>query len=425
VYKIRYIIEMPKGGGQIQLLAKGDLDNFLSGNPDITAFKKIYSRYTQFATESTHIYFDGTASFGKKIVCDIPKYGDLLGPLFLEVQLPAVNLSNGQPGKWTNSIGHALIKEVSIEIGQQEIDKQTGEWMEIWSQHTVPAGKRDAFNKMIGRYDGYDISKNLVGQQNLIIPLHFWFCQGPESYLPICAIQHNPIRIVLTIRPLDELFQKTIISEYDDCPPSPIQPADIISLSLWAEYVHLSVDERRHFVSGAHDYIVEQVQYTPLTSISPKASTVNIPMEFNHCIKEFFWYIRPDKVEKKNELMNFSSLASDESGNRINLLQSAVLQLEGQDRFEARSADYFRLVQPYQHHSYVPLDRYIYSYSVATNPEAIQPEGTINVSSINTVNFLFNLVPVANRGFYTTRVYARNYNILRIVEGLGVLLFRA
>jgi hypothetical protein len=419
---------MPKTGGQIQLLAEGDIEKaFINVNPNITAFKSVVKRYTRFAMDCMPLYFDGTPTFGKKIVCELPQYGDLLGSLFLGVNLPAITHKDGRPAEWVNSIGHALIQEVSIEIGEEQIDKQTGEWMEMWTALTIPSGKREAFNAMIGRVDGlgeanYDISGKLMGPMNLMIPLHFWFCGDSEMFLPICAIKHHRIRICVTIRPLDGLYVGA--DPLDPC-PDPINPADIIDITLWANFVHLGVDERRRFVSSVHDYIIEQVQYTPPISIPPAATFVNVPLEFKHSVKEFFWYMKPDRLAR--EPMNFSSVGAFETGKRVDIMSSAVLQLDGYELLPERTADYFRIFRPFECHTHVPINRFIYCLPVCLHPESSQPDTTLNLSEINAANFLFNInnAVIPERGFCTTRVYAKNYNVIRVVEGMVGLLFRA
>ena len=409
---------MSRGGGQLQLVAEGKEDIFLTGNPQITFFKKVYRRHTPFAIESKPMYFQGTANFGQRLICEVPRIGDLLGPLFLEVSLPAIKFTTGIPAAYVNSIGHALIQEVAVEIGEDQIDRQTGEWMEIWTQHTVSASQRAAFNEMIGRAEGYSLS-TLTGPRKLMIPLHFWFCNDPGLYLPLVAMKSQRIRVVLTLRPLDQIVAKTHPSQ---CP----EPAEIGGLVLWGDYVHLSVEERRRFVSApVIDYLIEQVQYTPYNTIPAKATAASIPVEFNHPVKEFFWFIRPDRLESYNEWMNFSSLATSEQGKRQDVLIDAVIQLDGLDRFDARPAEYFRLVQPYQRHTYNPFDRYIYSYSFSIAPEEVSPSGTLNLTEINSVNFLFNMRNIVpERGPCTCRIYAKNYNILRIVDSVGAVLFR-
>jgi hypothetical protein len=146
---------MTQGGGLLQLVAQGRQDVFLTGNPQVTWFKMVYRRYTNFSLESQFIPFDNQPDFGRKVTCLLPRKGDLLGALWLEIQLPALKDSvTGLPLSYTNSTAHALIQEVSLEIGDQEIDKQTGEWMEIYSNYTVDSDKKDAWGAMIGKTTG-------------------------------------------------------------------------------------------------------------------------------------------------------------------------------------------------------------------------------------------------------------------------------
>ena len=140
------------GGGLLQLVATGRQDIYLTGNPQTTFFKQVFRRYTNFAVESCRIDFDGSADFGKTIVATIPRKGDLLNTLILEVSLPALPQSSGSgfDTSWVNGIGHAMIDYVSLEVGGKEIDRQYGEWLHINSAFTVDASKRTGFYNMIG-----------------------------------------------------------------------------------------------------------------------------------------------------------------------------------------------------------------------------------------------------------------------------------
>ncbi len=433
---------MTKGGGLLQLVAEGKQDLYLTGNPQVSWFKFVYRRYTNFAIESLPMYFDGAGDFGKRITCVVPRRGDLLGQIFLEVTLPAIYLATGSgggcvcgpggeiiptgdPASYVNSIGHALIKEIKVEVGEQEIDKQTGEWMEIWTNFSTPVGQRQALNVMIGRAEGYyapDGSFN-TGPLSLKIPLQFWFCRNPGSYLPLIALQYHPVRITVEFRPLQQLFMKT--NPVTACTQT-VLPASMTSCMLWGDYVYLSEEERRRFVSAAHEYLIEQVQYTPVIPIPAAASSVTVPMEFNHPLREFFWYIRSNRMDTYNEWFNYSNLAAIESGQpRVDMMSSAVLQLDGYDRFDARDGKYFRLVQPYQHHTITPYDKFIYNYSLSIWPEQAQPSGSLNASRIDSLVFQLGLTAgvLPDPGQMTTRVYTRNHNVFRVVEGFGGLLF--
>ena len=151
---------MTQGGGLLQLVATGKQDVFLTGNPSVSWFKFVYRRYTNFAIESQRMYFDGTPNFGQKISCLVPRNGDLLGPIFLKLTLPQLYDQSGNKIGYVNSPGHSLIQEISVQIGEQEIDKQTGQFMEIWSSLTVDASQRVGFDLMTGSRPGYPFIDN-------------------------------------------------------------------------------------------------------------------------------------------------------------------------------------------------------------------------------------------------------------------------
>ena len=416
---------MTGGGGLLQLIAMGKQDVFLTGNPQITWFKMVYRRYTNFAVESQPMYFDGDADFGKRLSCLVPRRGDLLGPIFIEVTLPAIYLSSdGSAADYVNSIGHALIQEISIEIGEQEIDKQTGEWMEIWSNLTTTSEKKAGFYDMIGKVDGYvPPTGTLPGPLKLYIPLHFWFNKNPGLYLPLLALQYHPVRINITLRPLQQLFYSGEL--VNNCDTTTVNPAKITSMMLWGDYLYLDVEERRRFVSASHEYLIEQVQYTSAIGIPAKITSVPLRLEFNHPIRELIWVLKRDLMDSYHEWFNYSNLSISETGTRTDMLSSALLQLDGMDRFQERDAGYFRLVQAWQHHTVVPNDDFIYTYSFALKPEELQPSGSLNASRIDNMvlQITMNQGTVPARGNCTGRVYAINHNVLRVVDGFGGLLF--
>jgi hypothetical protein len=464
---------MTAGGGLLQLVATGKQDLFLTGNPQISFFRMVYRRHTNFAIESQPMYFDGTPNFGQRITCLIPRRGDLLGKVYLDVTLPQLIDTSGNPQSYTNSIGHALIQEITLEIGEQEIDRQTGEWMEIWTQFATTAGQREALNEMIGRIEPYNNINLIPGRvdpsiaptqvstlsgvpsntMRVLIPLQFYFCNNPGLYLPLIALQYSPIRINITLRPLQQLFW---VAPPVPLPATPWMPAcsiqmqcttPIVNMMLWGDYVYLDVDERRKFVSDTHEYVIEQVQYTPPYAVTATQNTATVSVDFNHPVKEFFFVVQRDAMVNRNEWFNYSNLAigeqlapeiqpylnSNSPAGRIDLISNAVLQLDGYDRFMARGPEYFRLQQPYDHHTSTPANSFIYNYSFALRPEDAQPTGTMNASRIDSIVWKMNMNPalsspiIANvnqqRGSCRVIVYAHNYNIFRVINGFGGLLF--
>jgi hypothetical protein len=451
---------MPAGGGLLQLVATGKQDLFLTGNPQISFFKMVYRRHTNFATECQPMYFDGTPNFGQRITCLVPRRGDLLGRVYLDVTLPRLTDVDGNPLSYTNSVGHALIQEITFEVGEQEIDRQTGEWMEIWTQLTTPLSQREALNQMIGRVNQYLPPNIIPGTQSegirLLIPLQFYFCNNPGLYLPLLALQYHPIRINITLRPVQQLFwipppdpPATQESWKPACTTQVDCTNQIVNMMLWGDYVYLDVEERRTFVSASHEYLIEQVQYTPPYSLTNQQTTATISVEFNHPIKEFMFVCKRDEMINRNEWFNYSSLAINEPcpaavvpylnipfnnpGGRTDLIASAKLQLDGYDRFPYRIPQYFRLQQPYDHHTTTPdPSSYIYNYSFALRPEDVQPTGTMNASRIDSIVWQIQMNPILSspiipswqqRGPAHIVVYGHNYNVFRVINGFGGLLF--
>ncbi len=107
----------------MQLVAYGAQDVYLTGNPQITFFKVVYRRHTNYSSESIEQTFNGSPGFGKKVTCTISRNGDLIQQMYLRVKLPDVTGGSGVSFRWLDWIGHILVKNVEIEIGGQRIDK--------------------------------------------------------------------------------------------------------------------------------------------------------------------------------------------------------------------------------------------------------------------------------------------------------------
>jgi hypothetical protein len=204
-----------------------------------------------------------------------------------------------------------------------------------------------------------------------------------------------------------------------------VNTAKITNMQFWGDYVYLDVEERRRFVSTAHEYLIEQVQYTSPLGLPAAAPAYPLRLEFNHPLKELIWVIKRDIMNQYHEWFNFSSLSISETGTRTDLLSTGILQVDGLDRFQERDAGYFRLVQAWQFHSVIPNDDFLYIYSFALRPEELQPSGSLNASRLDSLvlQITTNQTTTPARGNSTARVYATNHNVLRIVDGFGGLLF--
>ena len=445
------------GGGLMQLVAYGAQDVYLTGNPQITFFKVVYRRHTNFAMESIEQTFNGSADFGKKVTCTISRNGDLIHSMYLQTDLPAVTATGNTYFRWADKPGHALIKNVEVEIGGQKIDKHYGDWLNIWSELSLPPGKESAFNKMIG----VDVARGPAGgtiyegsgpnsfgrdtelsAKRLNVPLQFWFNRNPGLALPLIALQYHEVKIN---------FEFRAISEMGGADPQHSWQAltsgthTLSNTSLWVDYIYLDTDERRRFAQVSHEYLIEQLQFTGEESVTSTSKTATL--NFNHPVKELVWVCQHDSLITARQFNNYGSSyygfdADDEYQNgpnagkgydqvygndrSLNPVSKAKLQLNGHDRFAERQSDYFNYVQPYQHHTRTPCVG-INVYSFALKPEEHQPSGTCNFSRIDNAQLQLTLQAGSSAGVSSTawklRVYAVNYNVLRIMSGMGGLAY--
>jgi hypothetical protein len=420
----------------LQLVARGRQDAYLTSNPQFTFFKHVYRRYTPFAKESIPIDFDGYTNFGQRVTTTIPRHADLLSSLFIEVDLPGQPDPTNPTYWWVNDIGNALINDISVEIGEKEIDKHTGEWLNIWGELTVPASQREGYNEMIGHWNIYPPfpSQTATPPLHLTIPLRFWFCNTIGAALPLIALQAHPVRIIIHIRPLQDLVWIPGLVPGGVCPS--VTPVTIPRFQMFGDYIYLDTEERRRFASAEHEYLIDQLQISPSQTVVTGTSSISMPLYFNHCCKEFIWVIQQNRMTALKEWFNYSSCEFANGGQpgclTQDLLGTAILRLDGSDRFYVRNAPYFRLTQPYQHHTTVPTPpTYIYLYSFSLRPEEIQPSGSLNCSKIDDIVLSLTFNPntigaAVDDGLGSSvRVYATNYNVLRIIGGLGGLAFIA
>jgi hypothetical protein len=408
-------------GGLMQLVAFGAQDAFLTGQPDISFFKVAHRRHTNFAIESIEQTFNGTVQLGNRLTAPISRNGDLITNVWLEASFSNV-------GNVVNSLGHAMIEYVELEIGGQQIDKHYGEWLEIWSELTLPEEKRAGFKEMIGRRDAGTAASGAASLESnkLYIPLQFFFCRNPGLALPLIALQYHEVRIIVKLRTAADLVSKESTHTGANAADVPV----LDSLRMYVDYVYLDQVERTLFAKNSHEYLIEQLQHTGPESTNDNNHRLN----FNHPVKELVWVVRRNGADPVEFGANVTANWLDYEQTAFNAdfpyavaanesFTSGKLQLNGHDRFSERDAAYFRLVQPYQHHSRIP-HKYVYCYSFALNPEAHQPSGSCNFSRLDTVTLVLNgLKTQTGNGAGELLVYAVNLNVLRIRSGMGGLAF--
>ena len=295
------------GGGLLQLVAYGAQDVYLTGNPQITFFKVVYRRHTNFAIEAIQQTASGSNSLGSRATYQITRNGDLIHRVYFYGKLK--NTSTDKHLALVPNVGQKLLKTVELEIGGQRIDKHYSEWLYIWNELSLPYGKREGYYKMIGANKENCCSELAEATSyELYVPLEFWFCRNVGLALPLIALQYHEVKINIEYESADNLCDSNA-SNYcveQDKPDGVPNNNTIFSTTksvltldeptLWVDYIFLDTDERRRFAQLSHEYLIEQLQFTGTDTITTSGnnsdSMKSLRMNFNHPCKELVWTIK-------------------------------------------------------------------------------------------------------------------------------------
>jgi hypothetical protein len=313
----------------MQLVSYGAQDIYISGNPQITFWKVLYKRHTNFAMEAIEVTFNGQADFGRRVTAVISRNADLMYRTYIQVTLPQIYLVVPNTRfRWLNYVGHRLIKQVEIEIGGSRIDRQYGDWMQIWTQLTQPLGTQVSFDDMVGNSADLVLLKDAAGValdatcaaseatnsclsragtplKTLYIPLQFWYCRNPGLAIPLIALQYHEVRINVEFEQNYNCCYADVAQQdaYGQLPTYPstinlgngvtaVSQLQLVAASLYIDYVYLDTEERRRFAQQSHEYLIDQLQFTGDETVT--ASSNKIQMNFNHPVKELVWIVQRD-----------------------------------------------------------------------------------------------------------------------------------
>ena len=463
-------------GGLMQLVAYGAQDVYLTGNPKVTFFQAVYKRHTNFAMEVIQQTTNGSPAASGRVSVTIARNGDLVGNMHLALQPTANVLSSNNGAYDTNWIAERAVAAVELTIGGQRIDKHYQTWFSLYAETFLGESDKYAYGKLATFSNpAYNTAGNGAMNGNsqnpgyVYLPLLFFFNRNPGLYLPLIALQYHEVRLDFDLTTYFNNYFSTSVFE------------------VWANYVYLDTEERRRFAQKGHEYLIEQVQHTGGDQLSATGTEGNVQLirlSFNHPVKELVWcYTNPlgSATAQLNAMWNFCTstgnvnvtsnvltlqasnnyvmpnvtgvpqlistagviqanigLAGGVSGNAFWVEQGTQLLggagpgvevgplhlfkviLNGQDRFKEQYGNYFNQVQPFYHHTGTPYPG-IYVYSFALQPEEHQPTGTCNFSRIDNAQVWVALK--AGGLSNIQKMFAVNYNILRIQSGMGGLAF--
>ena len=307
------------GGGLIQLVAYGAQDMYLTGNPQITFFKAIYRRHTNFSIESVKQTFNGTADFNNEASATISRNGDLIYRMYLQTTLPQINLSTSLSSghykafRWLNWPGHNLIKTVKLEIGGDEIDRHTGEWLHIWNELTQKSEHGAAYAEMVGNVPkltqihstNTSSTDCIIDSYTMYIPLQFYFCRSPGLALPIIALQYHDVKVTFEFNTLDKCIwatqQDSSTSYVYKTGSSVLSSVTLGDTNLYVDYIFLDTNERRRFAQVQHEYLIDKLQgLNKDVSVSSGNTQATVRINLNHPVKELIWVTQPNSFSDAN-----------------------------------------------------------------------------------------------------------------------------
>lgn len=521
-------------GALIQLVSMG-LDNlYLTNDPQITYFKLLYRRHTNFSCEQIPQPFINPPNFGKKSTCIPAKSADLMGPISIVVTLPKVKTGTDNNIKfaWVKRIGFALIKSVEIEINGRIIDRHYGEWLNIWAELTgeINGTHQRGFQNMIGDIPEMTDFTNDKEEYVLYIPLKFWFCRGSGNSLPLVSLQYSDVKIniefeevqncyylspthyikcrddTVNFEPFEYIEQNidgeisagifisydinykrlyyykitdnkfvsmpvnsnfdtsstnteistllkspqglkysilgktsgySTFAEFNSSTVSnttaKLKNLDITQCYLLIDYYYLDDEERLKFSQAKHDYLIEQLFFTPDTDIDNSSFIGTIISD--HPCKLMVWVTQMKYIKSAKDYYNYTNSYQNKIfptekyrvrlGTPVGktLINSQTILMNGNPRVSLRSADYFDKIQKYMHTKHSSLTG-INMYSFGLYPFITQPSGTCNTSQIDNIRIQLNLSSIVNINTHALfRCYSLCNNVLRIVGGLAATVF--
>jgi hypothetical protein len=468
------------GGGLLQLIAVGQIDEYLSINPELSFYQYVFKRHTNFAMESRNLKFDKKPTLSpdtttNTVDCVITRHGDLLGQLYFCFTLPDIYSSDQYRFQWVKNVGNIAVKKATVFIDGTQIDQTTGEWMNVWNELSLPSGDTK-YDQMIGNVpemqtprtsrDRVTIKNNKfqyfyypettkesnipsIRSRQVMFPLNFWFTKKPSLALPLLRLQFNVVKITIEMESSEKLYQvyskdlEMFVSPsyYNEIHNEQININTFVkefSLDPYVEanYIFLAEEERNTlFMKSKLTYLVEQLNITSSqTMLSTSSASTNINITTNNPTKELIWTTTRDDINKYNDFMNYSP---DIPETTRGILEKAQIRFYNNDRIEEKSAEYFNMIQPYQYHSKVPRQG-IYSYSFSLYPEKEFLSGYYNAALVNTNLYVYSK-DIYNNDYvnkkleklelepylfnFLVNVYAITYNIFEIVGNQSGMKF--
>ncbi len=456
---------------------------FYGGTDAVTYFVKKLRKSTWFSVAPTVLSISGgNPGFGQSWGYKISRAGDYLLRTWLRIALPKVKLADQStftvPSavaggvwprdncalRWTQNIGHNLIREINISFNDLVAERMDSFYLDFWAAFTVPAGKRNGYDNMIGNIPQLINPVSVLSQNDndtynvrslppaiLDVPLPFFYARDTGIALPTAAIPYNDMVHYITFRDLAEVLILDNIEWQTSVPATgqysvPCQKSYLsdanpqIAVDMWAEYAIVSNVERTQMGKAPRDILIEQVQTAPRTQYVPENS-LNTDIRFAHSIKALFFAVR----NKTNtaEWSNYTAAQpvptpfglNEEPVLAADPIRQTSLFYENTARLVNMGSDYFSLVVPWYTAVSIPTETGYHLLSYTLDLVNTNPMGSTNYGKLTNVSFAFGASDaavasskvdpsVANssagapvKQTFETLVVGLNMNIIRISGG--------
>jgi hypothetical protein len=360
-------------GGLMNLVSVGQQNIVLNGNPSKTFFKSTYAHYTNFGLQKFRVDFEGSKTLRlseeSTFTFKIPRYADLLMDCYLSVALPSIwspiippqqDATNPEwvpyEFKWIENLGAKMISKISITCGNYTLQEYSGDYLLAAVQRDFSTDKKDLFDVMTGNTKELNDPANVGGRVNsypnayytdalagpepsirgriLYIPLNNWFGLKSQMAFPLTSLQYNELHIVVTLRPINQLFQIRDVFDYTYNYPyvAPnfntwymqfyrfLQPPPDIDLcissytdtrTLWNADVHLnctycflSNDEERLFAMEEQTYLIKQVHEQKFYNVT---GPNKVELDSLGMVSNWMFYFQRSDANLRNEWSNYTN----------------------------------------------------------------------------------------------------------------------
>ena len=282
----------------LQLASMGPQDVYLTSNPEITLFKKVYLKYTNFSVETVQVSFDGSyINYGTQSTVTLEQTGDLISKAVLVLTL-AESQSNSLWG-YVNNVGHAMIDSITVRIGQSDIDTFTFDWIDVYHNLYKNKSHEDRYKIMIGNVPQLKNLSTNHPTYNLYIPLDFWFSKVSSSAFPICALVNQKFQITIQLKNAIDVINYSGSIE----PPMSDLPT-ILSGYMLIDYIYLETDERNLFKQNNHEYLIEQIQ--DMTD-GVQSNVNNLNLIFDKPCKYLIWFVNLDRYFTRTPYLTWAT----------------------------------------------------------------------------------------------------------------------